>query len=107
MAQKFYASPRETFTFANNAVGHRSGTRFDCLGPYAKVRQCPVTFQAADGRASLIRRYTCYATGYADTAFSLPAATRVRGKHVGGYFAMDDGAIEFRVLDRYLPMVQS
>lgn len=40
--QKFYASPRDTFTFSNGAIGHRSGGAFDCIGPYAKVRNCPV-----------------------------------------------------------------
>ncbi len=87
MGQKFYASPRDTFEFANGAVGHRPGGPFDCLGPYAIVRNCPVE--------GYPRRLTCYATGHADTAWTVPACTRIRGKHVGGYFSMDDGAITF------------
>lgn len=87
MAQVFYASA-DTFTYPNGAVGHRPGGPFDCLGPYAKVRNCPVLGAA--------RRYTCYATGYPDTYFSVPACTRIRGKHVRGYFTMEDGNIEFR-----------
>lgn len=77
--QKFIA--REPFTFANGAIGWAPGGPMDCLGPFAKVQNCPV--KGAD------RRYTCYATGYADTAFSVPAATRIRGKYVGGFFTND------------------
>jgi hypothetical protein len=91
MGQKFIA--RERFEFSNGAVGWRPGGPFDCLGPYAKVENCPI-----DGTA--LRR-TCYATGYADTAFSVPACTRYRGQHVGGFFALDDGAIQFVPYDRY------
>ncbi len=65
----------------------------DCLGPYAKVQNCPIHGTAL--------RLTCYATGYADTYFSVPASTRYKGKHVAGYFSMDDGAIEFRPLDKH------
>ena len=92
--QKFYANPRDSFTWPNGAVGYRSGGSFDCLGPYAKVRDCPI--------AGTTRRATCYATGYADTYFSIPAATRIRGRYVAGYFAIDsDGGIEFRTMDRH------
>lgn len=70
MGQKFYAS-NDTFTFPNGAIGHRTGAgAFDCLGPYAKVRNC--TISETD------LRLTCYATGYADTYFSIPACTRYR-----------------------------
>lgn len=88
MGQKFYASPHDTFEFANGAIGHQPGGSFGCLGPYAKVRNCPVE--------GYEKRLTCYATGYADTFFSIPACTRIKGKHVRGYFTMDDGAIIFR-----------
>ena len=87
MSQVFYAS-NDTFTFPNGAVGHRPGGPFDCLGPYAKVFNCPI------GNSEY--RLTCYATGYADTYFSIPACTRIHGKHVKGYFTLDDGAIQFR-----------
>lgn len=94
MAQKFYASPRDTFTFGNGAIGHRSGVSFDCLGPYAKVRNCPIA--DTDGL-----RLTAYATGYADTMFSVPACTRHKGKYIGGFFAMRDNAIEFVPYNRF------
>jgi hypothetical protein len=75
--QRFAA--RERFTFDNGAIGWRPGGPFDCLGPYAKVEHCPI-----DGTA--LRR-TCYATGYADTFFSIPAVCTVRGKRIKGYFS--------------------
>ena len=94
MSQRFYADPAHRFEFANGAVGYRPGLPFDPLGPYAKVVNCPVRGHA--------KRLTCYATGYADTCFSIPACTRIRGKYVGGYFALDaKGGIEFRPLDKF------
>ena len=47
------------------------------------------------------RAVTCYATGYADTWFSVPAMTRYRGRYIAGYFTLTDGAIEFRLMDRH------
>jgi hypothetical protein len=86
VGQKFRAC--EPHTFANGAVGWRPGGPFDCLGPYAKVQNCPVRDEP--------HRYTCYATGYADTFFSIPACTRIRGKYVRGFFTLDsDGNVEF------------
>ena len=85
MEQKFIA--RERFEFANGAIGWRPGGPFDCLGPYAKVQNCPVEGEQ--------RRYTCYATGYADTFFSVPAVTRIRGKRVKGFFTMENGGVLF------------
>jgi hypothetical protein len=42
-------------------------------------------------------RLTCYATGYADTYFSIPAVTRYKGKRIKGYLTTDqDGGAEFR-----------
>lgn len=86
MGQKFYAS-KDTFTWENGAIGHRPGGPFDCLGPYAIVRNCPV-----EGRD---RRYTCYATSYPDTYFSIPANTRIKGKYIRGFFTMKDQGIVF------------
>ena len=83
--QKFAA--RDRFEFDNGAIGWRPGGPMDCLGPYAKVQHCPI--RGTDIRA------TVYATGYADTYFSVPACTRVKGKYVSGFFALDDGSIEF------------
>lgn len=86
MGQHFIA--REPYKFKNGAVGWRPGGPFDCLGPYAKVQNCPV--KGTD------LRLTCYATGYADTFFSVPACTRRKGKYVSGFFTMgDDDSIQF------------
>jgi hypothetical protein len=90
--QKFYASS-DTFTWPNGAIGHRPGGPFDCLGPFAKVRNCPV-----DGTDL---RLTCYATGYADTFFSIPACTQHRGRYVGGFLTVEDGNVKFCPLTRY------
>lgn len=90
--QRFHAS-NDTFTWPNGAIGHRPGGPFDCLGPYAIVRNCPI--------AGTGLRRTCYATGIADTYFSVPAVCKVRGKRIAGYFSPDDGTIEFRPLDAY------
>ncbi len=76
MCQKFIA--REKFVNKNGAIGWRPGGPFDCLGPFAKVQNCPI-----DGTSL---RLTCYATGYADTYFSIPACTRYPGKYIKGYF---------------------
>lgn len=97
MCQKFAA--RERFEFTNGAIGWRPGGPIDCLGPYAKVQNCPI-----DGTDL---RLTCYATGYADTMFSVPACTRYRGRYVGGFFTMEDGACVFHAMNKFadrLPM---
>ena len=92
MGQKFAA--RERFEFKNGAVGWRPGGPMDCIGPYAKVQNCPI-----DGTSL---RLTCYASGYADTFFSVPANTRYKGKYVGGFFTTDgDGAVKFVPYDRF------
>ena len=102
MAQVFYASPTDTFTWPNGAVGHRPGGSFDCLGPYAKVSNCPI--------AGTDLRLTCYATGYADTYFSVPACTRHKGKHIRGFFTITNESIEFRPMNSHkhlLPMKEN
>lgn len=82
--QKFKA--RERFEFVNGAIGWRPGGPFDSLGPYAKVQNCPI-----DG--TTVRR-TVYATGYADSYFSVPACTRYRGRYIGGFFELEgDGPV--------------
>lgn len=91
--QKFYASPTDTFTWPNGAIGHRSGGSFDCLGPFAKVKNCPIEHTDL--------RLTCYATGYADTYFSVPACTRHAGKYVSGYLTVRDGSVVFCVKDKH------
>lgn len=77
--QKFIA--REKHEFSNGAIGFRPGGPFDCLGPYAKVLNCPI-------EGTELRR-ACYATGYADTYFSIPACTRYKGKYISGYLTQD------------------
>jgi hypothetical protein len=85
--QRFIA--RESFTFPNGAVGWRPGGPFDCLGPWAKVNNCPI-------HGTELRR-TAYATGYADTYFSIPAVTRYKGRRITGYLSTNsDGGAEFR-----------
>jgi hypothetical protein len=93
MSQKFYANPDTRFVFPNKAVGYGPGGPFDYIGHFAKVDHCPI--------AGTNLRRTCYATGYADTYFSIPASTKIAGKHVSGYFSLDDGAVEFNVMDRH------
>lgn len=85
MGQRFRAVT--PFTFKNGAIGWRPDFPFDCLGPYAKVQNCPI-------RGSEMR-LTCYATGFADTFFSVPACTRIKGKHVRGFFTLEDDCIFF------------
>lgn len=89
--QKFLA--REPFEFPNGATGWRPGGPMDCLGPYAKVHDCPIMVDGVE-----VGRRTAYATGYADTFFSVPACTRWKGHYVGGYF---DGEGAFHPYDRY------
>jgi hypothetical protein len=96
--QKFVA--RERFDFTNGAVGWRPGGPFDILGPYARVQNCPI-----DGTE--LRR-TAYATGLADTFFSVPACTRVKGRYIGGFFtsAATEGGIKFVPYDRFKHLLQ-
>ena len=83
---KFVA--RFATTFPNGSIGWAPGGPFDCLGPYAKVQNCPIeTFDREP-----LGRLTCYATGYADTWFSVPAFTRKRGAYVSGYFTRREDA---------------
>ena len=97
MSQVFYAHPTDTFTWPNGAIGHRIGATFDCLGPYAKVRNCPI-----DGTAL---RLTCYATALADTWFSIPACTRHRGKRIKGYFTTREDGVVFQVMNSHKHLV--
>jgi hypothetical protein len=89
---------REPYQFSNGAVGWRPGGPFDCLGPFAKVQNCPI-----DGTE--LRR-TAYATGYPDTLFSVPAWTRYRGRYIGGFFTSTDGAVSFVPYDHFRERLQ-
>lgn len=96
---RFYANPQTRFDFANGAVGFGPGGPMGCLGPYAKVQSCPIHGTSI--------RATAYATAYADTMFTVPAYTRVKGHYIGGYLTLDDGAVTFRASDRYLPRLNA
>lgn len=96
MSQVFHASPTDTLTSPNGAIGHRPGGPMDCLGPYAKVSNCPIKGTG--------KRLTCYATAYADTAFSIPACTRHKGKHVRGYFSFSEDGPVFNICDAHKPL---
>ena len=50
MGQRFIARERHDFT--NGAVGWAPGGPFDCIGPYARVQNCPI--------AGTDLRLTCY-----------------------------------------------
>ena len=99
MTQVFYASPHDTLTHTNGAIGYRPGGHFDCLGPYAKVKNCPI--EGTD------LRLTCYATGYAATYFSVPACTPHPGHPTVGYFTKRENGVVFCPMDTHkhlLPM---
>lgn len=95
--QKFIA--REKRTNPNGAIQWAPGGPMDCVGPWAKVQNCPVVVGAFGDKE--VHRLTCYATGYANTAFSVPACTRYKGKYIAGYFTMTEMGPEFRVMDRH------
>jgi len=95
--QKFRAEI--PFEFENGAMGWSPGGPFDCIGPFAKVQNCPI-----DGTS--IRR-TAYATGIADTFFSIPACTRYKGKYIGGFFTQKDGNVLFVPYDRFLNRLEN
>lgn len=94
MGQKFIA--RDKFEFSNGAIGYRPGGMFDCIGPFAKVKKCPVIVGDVE-----VKRLTAYATGYAETFFSVPACTRFKGKHIRGYFTSDETGCKFHVMDAH------
>ena len=82
--QRFYAQFPQTNP--NGAIGWSPGGPFDCLGPYAKIEKCPVE--------GLDLTRTVYATGYADTAFSIPARCTIKGSTIKGYITnKEDGPI--------------
>ena len=93
---KFAANER--YEFKNGAIGWSPGGQFDCLGPFAKVQNCPIY-------GTNLRR-TCYATGYADTYFSVPAYTRIHGVRVSGYFSADGADVLFNPMTKYQQFVE-
>jgi hypothetical protein len=94
---KFQANER--YEFKNGAIGWRPGGAFDCLGPFAKVQNCPI--YGTD------LRLTCYATGYADTLWATPAYTRRKRKYIKGFFSDDgDGGCVFHIMDSHKHLLQ-
>ena len=60
----------------------------------AKISNCPI--HGTD------KRLTVYITGHPDTWFSVPAATRYRGKYIAGYVTYDSElGHHFRPMDAY------
>ena len=96
--QRFYADPKNTFVWPNGAIGYRSGGPFDCLGPYAKVENCPI-----DG--TQLKR-TCYAVSLSDTAFSIPAVCTIDGHRISGFFTgSGDAGVRFCVHNRHKTLI--
>lgn len=93
MSQRFYANPQTRRVAPNGAISYGPGDSFDCVGPWAKVSNCPID--------ETDLRLTCYATGYADTFFSIPACTRYRGQYVSGFFTNGDEGPQFCPYMRY------
>lgn len=91
--QKFYANPSTKDVSPNGAVSYAPGGPMDCLGPFAKIQNCPIE--------GTMLRLTCYATRYADTWFSIPACTRHKGRYIGGYFSCDENGPMFKPYNRY------
>ena len=100
MGQKFYANPQNKKIYENEAVGYSPGGIMDCIGHFAKVKNCPINI-GADNVPGL--RLTCYATGYADTWFSVPACTRYRGQYIRGFFSMEETGPIFYIMDSEKP----
>lgn len=93
MSQKFYANPATRFEHDNGAVSYAPGGPFDCIGQYAKIQDCPI-----QGTNKVL---TCYATGYPETFFTVPACTRYRGKYVTGFFVLGDFGPVFQMHDKF------
>ena len=60
----------------------------------AKIQHCRL--------ADTTLRRAVYVTGEPDTWFSIPAATRVKGRYIAGYVTTDDdGLYVFRPMNRH------
>ena len=94
MAQKYVA--REKHVFPNGAIGWAPGGYMDCIGPFAKVQNCPIMVNGVE-----VARLTCYASSVADTVWSIPAITQKNGQYVAGFFYCEEGSVAFRPFDRY------
>ena len=67
--------------------------------PFAKVK-CPVEVVGMSTGLCL----TCYATGDADTFFSVPARTRYKGRYIAGFMMRCDDVLTFIAYEKYLPV---
>lgn len=94
--QKFCADMADPFTHANGATSYGSPMPWR-QHAFSIVRNCVI-----EGTAL---RLTCYATGDADTWFSIPACTQHKGKYVAGYFTTRDDGVVFCVMDRHASRV--
>ena len=65
----------------------------------SKIVNCPVE------RGNREIRATVYATGHADTAFSIPACCKIRGKYIGGYITGSETGHVFRPYDRFMERI--
>lgn len=97
--QRFIA--RERREFSNGAIGWAPSGPLDCLGPYAKVENCPIVVLDDGKRRDTGLRRTCYAQGYADSYFSIPAACKIQGRRVKGFLTGDDGGGVVFILYQY------
>jgi hypothetical protein len=87
------------YDFPNGARGWSPGGPMDCLGPYAKISNCPIVETGL--------RLTVYATGYATTFFSIPAFTRFRKRYIGGFIAGTDEGPVFHAHDRFKKLLDT
>lgn len=94
MGQKYIA--REKRVFSNGAIGWAPGGYPDCIGPFAKVQNCPIMVEGQE-----VARLTCYASNVADTLWTIPANTQKNGRYVAGFFYYEEGSVVFRPFDRY------
>ena len=77
---RYYFDKAHGMGMPNGSIRYLTGAPFRSL---AAVGNCP----CADGRRRMV-----YATGEPDTFFSVPAATRVKGKWVSGFLTMEGTA---------------
>ncbi len=97
MSQRFRANT--SIVNQNGSISWGSNSPMDCLGHHAKIQNCPIIIGVGEQEKE-VARLTCYAQGYADTWFSIPADTRYRGHVIHGYFTGTEEGPIFRVMDQ-------
>lgn len=93
--QKFQATSKGE-PMPNGGVPYSSGHPWQVL---SLIKNCIVE------RVTKPLRTTVYATGHADTAFSIPAACTIKGKYIGGYITGTEEGMVFRPYDRFLSRI--